>query len=382
MLDVNGHTKVTIQDDVLVVESYKNTDPGVVSHFKRIAEDELTLEVDRALGVGVRAIEAAGPILDVGFVQRTFDETVQRQRQVVEEAKRALMADLLRNLTPLFGDNGSVQRGVERALREALDVTDESRGLGRILKAIRKSEEESRQRLTELMVNVGRIVERREEREGSTKKGTDFEREAFEELARIATVHGDSPESTGAILGEGGRRRGDAVITIDSSVTNGTEIRVVAEAIDRANPSQKAVLKELDEAKENRAAVSAIAILASREIPAACGQVIQRHTGSRYVCVLDKETWNTLPLEVAYWAARLDALKAIEVGPADQVDLEAASNLVEEAIGHLGELDRLRAKLGASRNAINDAEGILSEVEGKLTRCLSRVAAILTGAGA
>jgi hypothetical protein len=112
---------------------------------------------------------------------------------------------------------------------------------------------------------------------------------------------------------------------------------------------------------------------------AACGQPLQRHQGNRYICVLDKETWDVLPLEVAYWAARIDALNEIGTASGDGVDLTAAASLIEEAIGHLTDLGKLRAKLSAGRGAITEAENLLSEVEGKLTRCLSKAAAIPTG---
>ncbi len=423
MVSVNGHTKIMIEDDMLVVESYRTRDTSVVAHFKRSSLEDRGPELDRCLSVGVRAVEAAGPLLDAGYVEREFSETVRRQRQAVEEGKEALKAELQSSLTPLFGDSGSVpaalkrtqdaierelrkyldkdsaqsisatvaktveeplrasERRIERALREALDVTDDSRGLGKVLKAIRTEAEASGQKLTELMAKVSGVVERRDERETSTRKGADFEEAVISEVARIATMHGDSAEATGTTTGAGGNQRGDAVITLDSSIAKGAEVRLAIEAMDRTSVSQKAVLRELDGAKENRVAVGAIAVLSSRDVAAACGQVLQRHPGSRYICVLDKQTWDSLPLEVACWAARVDALMLTETAGAVGVDVSAASTLVDQAIGHLTLLDRLRAKLGASRTALNDAEGIIGDIEGKLTRCLSEVAAILAGGG-
>jgi hypothetical protein len=56
-------------------------------------------------------------------------------------------------------------------------------------------------------------------------------------------------------------------------------------------------------------------------------------------------------LEVAYWAARIDALNKIGTASGDGVDLTAAASFVEQAIGHLTDLGKLRAKLGAGRGA-------------------------------
>ncbi len=423
MVSVNGHTKIAVEGDVLAVDNYKNTDSAVVGHFHRVPLEECGPELDRCLSVGVRTVEAAGPMLDTGYVEREFAETVRRQRQAVEEGKEALKAELQSSLTPLFGDSGSVpaalkrtqdaierelrkyldkdsarsvsatvaktveesvrasERRIESSVREALDVTDEKRGLGKVLKAIRTEAEASGQKLAELMAKVSGVVERRDEREGSTRKGADFEDAVISEVARIATMHGDAAEPTGKTTGEGGNQRGDAVITLDAAITKGGEVRLTVEAMDRARVSQNAVLKELDEAKENRVAVGAIAVLSSRDVPAACGQLLQRHPGSRYICVLDKQTWEPMPLQVAYWAARVDAVMAAETAGSEGLDLTAASTLVDQAIGHLGQLDKLRTRLGASRTALNDADGIIGDLEGKLTRCLSEVAAILAGGG-
>lgn len=409
--------QVTVEENALLVEGYKNADHNVVAHFRRVPEGEGTLALNLCLAVGVSVLAVAGPTLDADLVRREFDAVVERQHRLIEEAGEAVKAEIISSLEPMLGEGGSVstvfkaveqelrkyfdkdsahsiastvskaleeplrasERRAERSLREALNVTDENAGLGAVLKTIRKEGEETGRKLADLMARVSGLVERRDERGASTQKGGDFEQAVFEEVARLAQLHGDSAEPTGAATGEARKKRGDIVVTVSPAMTHQNDVRVVLEAMDRTAISQKAALQELQEAMENRIAVAAIAVLSSRQAPAACQQPIQRCPGNRYIVVLDKETWDKLALEVAYWAARVEALKSIAPNGTPGVDLEAVSGLVEEAIGHLGDLAKLRARLSAGRSAISDAESITSELEGKLTRCLSKASAYFSG---
>lgn len=61
-----------------------------------------------------------------------------------------------------------------------------------------------------------------------------------------------------------------------------------------------------------------------------------------------------------------------------RTDVTSIAAVIEEAVGHLGDLDKLRTKLGVSRNGLRDAEALISDMEAKLSRCLGRAAALLS----
>jgi len=410
---------IEVKDGELIVRRYRNSEALVAGHFRDLPSDAMSGELDRCLSLGVRVVIAASGTLDVELVKREFAATADRQKELLEEARANVLQDITAALNPVFANDGALykalletrraieaelrkycdeestrsisasvakkvedavrasERRIDRNLVDALDLSDGSRGLGRVYKAIEAEKETVSGQLGELVALVSGLVSRREERQSSPRIGDDYEDAVLVEVGRIARVYGDFPEPTGRLTGEAKRKRGDILVTVDPGLTAGVEVRLTFEAMHRASGSLKAALKELDEAKANRAANGAVAVLSSRLAPAAGGQVLQRHSGSRFLCVVEEDGWDTLALEVAYCWARVDAITGSGASRLVEVDIEGAAAMVESAVRHLGDLERLRTKLGVGRNALKDAEGIISELEAKLTSCLTGVAAIL-----
>ena len=191
-------------------------------------------------------------------------------------------------------------------------------------------------------------------------------------------IAGDAADDTGSINGDSNRKRGDFLITVNTALTEGVEAHFTVEAMDRSDVSQRAVLKELSEAKVNRNAHAAIAVIASRKTPAAAEQALRWFPENRFICVLDKDDWSPLALEVAYCWARVEVLKASSLTTSERVDVERIQGFVDEAARHLTDLERLRTKLSVGRTALRDSESIISEFEGKLVSCLARISSMLT----
>ncbi len=411
---------VVLEGDRLTVYEYSTDDRSIVSHFRGMSPAEMSTDFEQCLSLGVRVAEVAIPTLDLGLVRREFDDTVRRQQVMLTEGEARLRQELDVVLSRLFGPTGVVpsafksnqesfeheltkyfddgsaksvaaavsrrveetlasnERRLERQLQEALDITNEDRGLGRLYRAIRQEAATSSSQLTDLLGKISGAAARREERQTSTRKGSDYEEDVFREVARIARIYGDSAEWTGMTSGDENRRRGDIVVTLDSSAFPGQEVRFTLEAMDRSSGSQKTVLKELDEAKSNRSAISAIAVLASREASAASGQVLQHHSGGRFICVLEKETWDPTGLELAYCWARMEALK--KSGPSsvlEGLDIAAAGELLESTVRDLGQLQRIRARLKVGREGLNDTDALLVEFEDSIRTSLNRLASLI-----
>jgi hypothetical protein len=103
--------------------------------------------------------------------------------------------------------------------------------------------------------------------------------------------------------------------------------------------------------------------------------------GNRFICVLDKEDWNPMALEIACSWARMETIRASTLTPKGAIDIEHIQARIDEAARHLLDLERLRAKLGVSKAALRDSEVIITELESKLVSCLASVSKMLTAPG-
>jgi len=110
---------------------------------------------------------------------------------------------------------------VARLLEDALDASDETRGIGKLYRSLRSEAEVVQAQLTDLIAKVSAIVARRTEIEVSPRKGTSFQSDVFLEVARVARISGDAVYETGLMTGDANRKRGDIVATV-STALNGT----------------------------------------------------------------------------------------------------------------------------------------------------------------
>ena len=104
-------------------------------------------------------------------------------------------------------------------------------------------------------------------------------------LADLARGAGDLLDRTateaGALLKS---KKGDFVLTVDTRVARGCDLKVVVEAKDRPM-SMRAIREELREAKENRAAAVGLVVFTPAHAPAASPRSIVR--GGDVYCVID-----------------------------------------------------------------------------------------------
>ena len=167
-----------------------------------------------------------------------------------------------------------------------------------------------------------------DERARGTAKGVEFE-DAVEvaPLGELARGVGDLLERTGTEAGEELRsKKGDFVLTVDPSRTNGRELRVVIEAKDRPM-SRRAMAEELTSARGNRGAAIALAVFTPEHAPAGISPFAL--VGSDVYAVYDPEADGGVGLEAAFRVARVMALLSLrETG--GQVDVAAISESLQD----------------------------------------------------
>ena len=394
--------RIRVDGERIVVERLVVRDPALASFLReRPAEGRADL-VERALRIGLLALQDAGVTVNVDVVRAEFEKLVRQAESVNDKAAQALeqtlrtnFADddgrLPRTLEKFLGDRGALRSMVE----ELFDESKRDSAIGRIGRMLERYFDGDASKLALLLdptrlnspmhqfrqeISAGfkgleeRLVAieaaaaaRGAERARSAAKGADFEDLLEGMLADLAHGSGDLLDRTaneaGTILKS---KKGDFVLTIDARVARGFDLRVVVEAKDRPM-SMRAIREELREAKENRGA--AVAVVAFTPAHAPAGVAPFTLVGDDVYCVIDPEAPEPATLEAAVRLARLLALaslvdREVEV---DAAAIATALNAIRE------QLDVVRA-LKAQLTSISTAtKAVWSGLDQMRSNILARV---------
>lgn len=401
------HTSVRVEDETIVVDNLRVTDRSLAAFVaQRPADDQPDL-AERALRIGLHALQDAGTSVDVEFVRREFDTLLERSATVNQRAAHELdqilrtnFADqegrLPRTLEKFLGDRGQLSRFVE----ELFDESKRDSAIGRMRTLLGSYFDGDASRLAQLLdptrlgspmyqfrTEVGQAFEklnerltaieaaataRSAERSRSSAKGTDFEDLLEDMLASALRGSQDTFERTAAATGDVIKsRKGDFVLTIDPQSSGGTDLRVVIEAKDR-NCSWREIREELDHARRNRAATVALAVFTPQHAPSGVAPFDIRY--GHVFCVVDPDAPDEATLGAAIRLARLLALSSMaEAG--NEVDAARALEAVAAIRTELDAVRRLKMQLTSIKTAA-------SEVSAGLDRLREQVVARVADAEA
>jgi hypothetical protein len=338
------HPTVRLEGDRIVIEGLSVSDPALAAFLgERPAADRGPI-VERALRIGLLALQDAGVTVNVDAVRTEFERMMRQAEQVNERAATALeqtlranFADgdgrLPRTLERFLGDRGALRSMVD----ELFDEKKRDSAIGRIGTMLERYFDGDASKLALLLdptrlnspmhqfrqeITAGfkgieeRLVAieaaaaaRGAERARSAAKGLDFEDLLADMLGEIARGAGDLIDRTtlepGAVMRS---KKGDFVLTIDAAVARGCDLRIVVEAKDRPM-SARAMREELREARENRGAAVAVAVFTSAHAPSGIAPFTIAN-GDVY-CVIDPDAPEPATLEAAIRLARLLALATL-----------------------------------------------------------------------
>jgi hypothetical protein len=209
---------------------------------------------------------------------------------------------------------------------------------------------------------------RSDERARGTAKGTDFENLLEGLLGDVTRGAGDALDRTSGLTGDQlGSRKGDFVLSIDSRLTRGADLRVVVEAKDRSM-SARAIREELRDARENRSAVVALVVWTPAHAPT--GVAPFTILGDDVHCVLDPEAPDPATLEAAVRLARLLALTTL-VNREVEIDAEALSRSLAGIREQLEAIKSLKSQLTSIGTA---TKAVWSGLDSLRSSILARVA--------
>ncbi len=379
---------VSVQPDRIVVERLVIADPALAGWLGEQPADDHTILVERAMRIGLMAIQSVGLTLNVDAVRSEFERLAESQRVTTERAAEALELTLRSNfgdgegrlprtLEAFLGDRGKLQATV----RDLFDPARKDSALGRLGTMLESYFDGDASRLATLLdpTRIGsplhqfrtevaagfKALEERfvaleaatsaraGERARSSAKGGDFEGLLEGMLGEIARGANDFLERTGTDAGDAGRsKKGDFVLTVDPAAAQGAEVRVVIEAKDR-RISGREMRDELREARTNRDAVVGLVVFTPAHAPAGIAPFDVR--GGDVYCVIDPVDPDPSTLEAAVRLARLLAL-------ASRRDREAAldASAIREVLLRIREqLEVIRA-VKVQLTSIGSAAGQVS----------------------
>jgi len=363
---------VSVDGDMLVIERLTVDDAGLAGFVASRAADERATLIERAVRIGLTAIQSVGVTVNVDAVRAEFQGLLRQTEAANEKAAAALdgvlranFADgdgrLPRTLEKFLGDKGQLRGFVDDLFDEAkrdsaigrmklllgtyfdgdasrlAQLLDPTR-LGSPLHQFRTEMTEGFAKLNERLAGIEAAgAARASERSKSAAKGADFEDVVDGLLGEIARGSGDGLERTGTETGAAlGSKKGDFVLMLNQEATAGAELRVVVECKDRY-VSGRAMRDELREARSNRDAAVALVVFTPAHAPAGIAPFDVR-AGDVY-CVVDPAAPEVSTLEAAVRLARLLALQTLRER---DVTLDAAA--VATALrGVREQLDTLRA---------------------------------------
>ncbi len=376
-------SRVRIEDDRIVVERLVLHDSALATFLgERPAPNRADL-VERALRIGLLALQDAGVTVNVDVVRAEFEKLVRQAESVNEKAALALeqtlranFADgdgrLPRTLEKFLGDRGALRSMVD----ELFDETKRDSAIGRIGSMLERYFDgdasklavlldptrlnspmhQFRQEMTagfksleERLVAIEAAASARgAERARSAAKGADFEDLLEAMLADFARGAGDLLDRTGTEAGALMKsKKGDFVLTLDARVARGCDVKLVIEAKDRPM-SMRAMRDELREAKENRGAAVAVVVFTPAHAPS--GVAPFNLVGDDVYCVIDPDDPDPAMLEAAIRLGRLLALASL-VEREVEVDAAAIASALTAIREQLEVVRSLKSQLSSIQTA-------------------------------
>lgn len=385
---------VDVAGDTIVIDHLRVTDRALAAFVAGRAPDDRPDVAERALRIGLHALEDAGTTLDVNFVRREFEALLERSTTANERAARDLDqvlrtnfgdADgrLPRTLEKFLGDRGQLNRFVS----ELFDETRRDSAIGRMRSLLGTYFDGDASRLSQLLdptrlgspmyqfrTEVTRSFEllnerltaieaasaaRASERARSSAKGTDFEDLLEDLLAEVVRGSGDVVERTAVEAGDVIRsRKGDFLLTVDPQWCGGTELRVVIEAKNRGR-SWRELRDELTEARRNRGAAVALAVFTPEHAPTGLAPFDVRY--GHVLCVVDPEAPDLTTLGAAVRLARLHALASL-AGSSTEIDAGRVAAALAAVRAEFDNVRRLKVQLSSIRTAAAEVAGGLDRL--------------------
>lgn len=402
---IDDKESVFLHEDVVIIHGFEETDPDVVALIEET--DEPVAAMHRIIQLGARAGKLVQTTVDTQLVEHRFDQMSTRFSEDVDDAVSSVQkatAELLddegiltvaltgwqREVTDFinstFDENdkrsaiAKIETTVDKiltaqtkAVHRALDPSHDDSPLGKLRndmnKVVCKEVGEVRAAVIDLSERFAVAEAEADMAERTAIKGMAFEDMAHAKISAIVAPYGDEAEQTGNIVGFDGTKKGDEVVTLDSSDTLGSAESYVLEIKDR-KLGQRATYEELDAAMCNRGSRAGIAVFSSQ---AKCPSSAPfTYAGNRAIVVLDKQDPDERNLRLACMWARWVVRRQLGETTAG-LDIQAIETLLDEAGSILGRIRSIRGCHTSAKKQIDRASELVDGLSSELDTVLDRL---------
>lgn len=338
----------------------------VKAEFEKAASALNNQFVERARTVA----EGMNTVITRHFNDDSSDAVQHKVRQIVRDVSSEMQKELR---TELLSEGDSNPLAKFHRIQLALSK-QQSEAQNEQLRALVDKLEATRLEVERLRAEKEKLEEIAAVEEKGTAKGRTYEEEVAEAIETIALAQGDDSEAVGDRL-EAGGKVGDVVVGIDgcSGLARG---RIVFEA-KNSKLSRPEALRELDRAREERNAEFAVLVVSAEGKVPAKMLPLREYNGDKMVVTYNPEE-GPLGLQVAYSLARARVL--LRRADGEGIDAEAVRATSERALQQLGEVQRIKQQLTASKTAVDKAAEIVDSMAGAVKVHLGEIQALVAAA--
>lgn len=358
-------------------------------YVKKLAGSTLETEnVKKAAEMAVQKLDGATEIaaqkLD-GTVASVM-QTIKTSTEQLINPETGVIASKLREITDLISEDSN------EALKSLLSPQDAQTPLGQLLNSLTTA---LNTHVNGIKTDIGRVNEllsshigaqekKKELYANSREKGGDLEEILDAIIQREAAVHADDARYTGDTASPSGDNVGDEVVTLNSTVTAGSQVNIVWEAkTDKTFKDAKGRLKrdkvanELNAAMDNREAICGIFVSDARGLDLEVQPIWQEFEGNKLAIVIDTDNPDERLVRMAYLWARSYAIRS--TAPEDiEFDTEAIERVINNLEREFSTLKQLKDAHTPIRKNIEKAEKFVEEFEEQIDELLEELRDLIT----
>jgi hypothetical protein len=394
---------VTVEDDVVLLENFTESDPDVVALIGR-ATDQAEA-VHRLLRIGAQAAKVVETDLSanmmegrIGALNDHVDERFNEFAAIVE----SIVDPEAGSLATFFAVN---RQKIDEAFNEAVDADKKSSPISAFVRVFEEAATEAAGSLSGVLSlddEDSQLFKIREElkgviaeqttklegdiqgvrdlvageagiaseREKGTAKGRDYEDQVYEEASCLAVPYRDLVEDVGKVVGSAGTKKGDSVVHLSLEDTFGLDGRIVFEAKNTALGIRE-TFEQIEGAMLNRDAQVGVAVFASQDqAPTA---VPFQESDTKAIVVYNPDE-GIDALRLAYMWARTKVRQELASNAGFDIDVARVSALVDEARQALAVATTIKGNHTKAKNAIEKATEGVDDLVGKAREVLDKLA--------
>jgi len=277
----------------------------------------------------------------------------------------------------------TVAEVVSEVLEEIKSITDASdvnSPLSKIKDQILKGVLEPVNKIMEDFEDVSNVIKThslvKQEFEKGSNKGLVFEDQVGDILETFTNISGDFIDRVGNTEGASktgkGKKKGDHVVIVGDA--DGNSSRVVFEVKNISKkPSVNSVIKLLTQSCKNRQAAVGVYVASTKE-SAPVQSAFSRLAPNMYSVVVNKESLDTLALEVCYQVSKLEALaKLQQITDSENIDFEAIQSNLKNLASLTEIVSQIRGNVSKAETDLDDAHGNINNLESQLKDSVSEL---------